>query len=133
MAKMCMILIPVSIFIVIITSFYMSHNTLKENERNFDTLRLLGVSKKATFEICAIEQIESVFIAIIFSIAPVIFANNWFVNTGKDIEYLLTEKINYNFFQFKYYALSIFVALALISLFTLIQLLFKNNKKTFIN
>lgn len=133
MAKMCMILIPVSIFIVIITSFYMSHNTLKENERNFDTLRLLGVSKKATFEICAIEQIESVLIAIIFSIAPVIFANNWYVNTGKDIEYLLTEKINYNFFQFKYYALSIFVALALISLFTLIQLLFKNNKKTFIN
>lgn len=134
MAKVLKFAAPVAMFLVLLITFYLSYNLLKMNQHDFYALELLGVSKNSLFLVIVLDTIKSFFLSIILSIYPLMYFDKKLIEDVKEsaIRYLSFD-INYNFFQFKYFALSSLIIFIILIAFSYLIIISKNNKKTFLN
>ncbi len=131
-SNMLKVVIPfLSIFAVVLISF-ISYYSIRDNKRNFDSLYLMGVSKKTIINMSLMNQIECIILSIIMSILPVIYLNNYLIKDAKSFVNMTIE-FNYSLFNFGYYLISILGVSAIIFVISIVVLLLKRNDKTYIN
>lgn len=129
------ILIPILLIFSIFLTIYISYNMLKQNKRSFDTLRLLGVSKKSIISICMIDEIECILASILLSIIPIIKISDYFMDKLNDYKSLFNlEELHFSFsiIEPQYLICASLFVFSIIFLISLLFNLLKNNKSTYI-
>ena len=126
------VLIPVGIIFELIISLYMIYSIFKENNRNFDSLRLLGVSKIGIYKLCLIDELECILLSIVLSIYPIFLFNKYLIDGavkhgGDELQISLT------IFKPEYLIFSIVATSFIFTVISFIVVMLRNKKTSYIN